>query len=88
LFEKGAIIMKSTGMIRKVDDLGRVVLPAEMRRMLEINEQDELELYVEGDKLILQKFLPRCIFCGDDRRLVSYYGKNLCMNCIATLRKC
>ena len=79
--------MKSTGMIRKVDDLGRVVIPAEMRRMLEINEQDELELYVEGDKLILQKFLPRCIFCGDDRHLVSYYGKNLCMTCICAIRK-
>lgn len=79
--------MKSTGMIRKVDDLGRVVIPAEMRRMLEINEQDELELYVEDDKLILQKFLPRCIFCGDDRQLVSYYGKNLCMTCITAIRK-
>ena len=87
LFEKGAIKMKSTGMIRKLDDLGRVVIPVEMRRSLALEQQDELELYVEGDRLIMQKFYPRCVFCGSDQKLVSYYGKNLCETCISVIRR-
>ena len=79
--------MKSTGIIRKVDDLGRVVLPAELRRSLEINVQDEVEIFVEGDRIILQKFAPCCVFCGSDERLTSYYGKNLCKACIENIQK-
>lgn len=79
--------MKSTGIIRKVDDLGRVVLPAELRRSLEIKEQDEVEIFVEGNQIILQKFSPCCVFCGGNERLASYYGKNLCKDCIANIQK-
>lgn len=74
--------MKSTGIIRKVDDLGRIVLPIELRRMLDIAERDELEIYIENDHIILQKFEPACIFCGGSRGLIRYQEKNVCQDCI------
>ena len=74
--------MKSTGIIRKVDDLGRIVLPIELRRTLDIEERDELEIYMENDRIILQKFEPACVFCGSSRSLVSYRRKNVCQECI------
>ena len=77
--------MKSTGIIRKVDDLGRIVLPIELRRVLDISEQDELEIYMENDRIILQKFEPACLFCGSSRSLVSYRGKNVCQECVRKL---
>lgn len=77
--------MKATGIIRKVDDLGRIVLPIELRRMLDIAERDELEIYMENDQIILRKYEPACLFCGSDRKLVSHNGKNVCRNCIRKL---
>ena len=74
--------MKSTGIIRKVDDLGRIVLPIELRRMLDIEERDELEIYMENERIILQRYEPSCIFCGSSRDLISYRGRNVCQECI------
>ena len=74
--------MKSTGIIRKVDDLGRIVLPIELRRTLDIAERDELEIYMENDQIILKKYEPACIFCASSRNLVSYSGKNVCRDCV------
>ncbi len=74
--------MKSTGIIRKVDDLGRIVLPIELRRTLDIVERDELEIFMENDRIILQKFEPACIFCESSRSLMVYRGKNVCQDCI------
>ncbi|MBQ2854191.1 MAG: AbrB/MazE/SpoVT family DNA-binding domain-containing protein [Oscillospiraceae bacterium] len=74
--------MKSTGIIRKVDDLGRIVLPIELRRTLDIAERDELEIYMESDQIILKKYEPACIFCASARKLVSYSGKNVCRDCV------
>lgn len=74
--------MKSTGIIRKVDELGRVVLPIEIRRTLDLADRDELEIYLDGDKIILQKFEPSCIFCSSSRKLIQYQGKNVCQECI------
>ena len=73
--------MKSTGIIRKVDELGRIVLPIELRRTLDIAERDELEIYMENDRIILQKFEPACLFCGSSRNLLSYRGNNVCQSC-------
>ena len=70
--------MKSTCIIRKVDELGRIVLPIELRRTLDIAERDELEIYMENDRIILQKFEPACLFCGSSRNLLSYRRKNVC----------
>ena len=72
--------MKSTGIIRKVDDLGRIVLPIELRRTLDIAERDELEIFMENDRIILQKFEPACIFCGSSRGLIAFRGKNVCQD--------
>ena len=73
--------VKSTGIVRKVDDLGRIVLPVELRRTLDISERDELEIYLESDRIVLQKYESTCLFCGSDRGLVSYKGKNICSEC-------
>lgn len=74
--------MKSTGIIRKVDELGRIVIPIELRRVLDIAERDELEIFMESDHIILQKYEPTCIFCASSQGLISYKGKNICQNCI------
>jgi transcriptional pleiotropic regulator of transition state genes len=78
--------MKSTGIIRKVDDLGRIVLPIELRRTLDIAERDELEIFMENDRIILQKYEPACIFCGSSRNLTLYQNKNVCQNCIDAMK--
>ena len=79
--------MKSTGIIRKVDELGRIVLPIEIRRTLDIAEKDELEIFMDDDHIVLQKFEPSCIFCSSSHGLVTYRGKNVCKECIHTIRK-
>ena len=79
--------MKSTGIVRKVDELGRIVLPVELRRTLDIAERDELEIYLDDDKVILKKYEPSCIFCASSRGLASYKGKNVCQDCIQNMRK-
>ena len=79
--------MKSTGIIRRVDDLGRIVLPMELRRTLGILEHDEVEIYVDGHQIVLQKFSPRCIFCGYDEDLINYCGKCVCRMCVTNLKK-
>ena len=79
--------MKSTGIIRKVDELGRIVLPIELRRTLDIAERDELEIYMEHDRIILQKFEPSCVFCASSHDLLSYRGKNVCQECIRNMEK-
>ncbi|MBQ9165395.1 MAG: AbrB/MazE/SpoVT family DNA-binding domain-containing protein [Oscillospiraceae bacterium] len=64
--------MKSTGIVRKVDELGRIVLPIELRRTLEISERDALEIYVDGASIILRKYQPSFIFCGNARNVIGY----------------
>ena len=79
--------MKSTGIIRKVDELGRIVLPIELRRTLDIAARDELEIYMENDRIVLQKYEPSCVFCASSRGLVSYRGKNVCQECVRSIGK-
>lgn len=74
--------MKATGIVRKVDDLGRIVLPVELRRTLHIHHNDALEIYTEGDQVILRKYEPSCIFCEETRNVVNFKGKNICRNCL------
>lgn len=77
--------MKSTGIVRKVDELGRIVLPIELRRTLDINEKDSLEIYVEGTSIILKKYEPACIFCGNAQDVENFKGKNVCKDCVKAL---
>ena len=79
--------MKSTGIVRKVDELGRIVLPVELRRTLDIAERDELEIYLDDDRVVLKKYEPSCIFCASAQNLVSYRGRNVCMDCIRSMNK-
>ena len=79
--------MKSTGVVRRVDELGRIVIPIELRRTLDIAEKDALEIYVDGELIILKKYQPACIFCGDARDVVNYRGKNICNPCLEQLKQ-
>ncbi len=77
--------MKSTGIVRKVDELGRIVLPIELRRTLDIEVKDSLEIYVDGSQIILKKYEPACVFCGNAKDVVSFKGKNVCRSCLHEL---
>ena len=78
--------MKSTGIVRKVDELGRIVLPIELRRTLDIAERDALEIYVDGSTVVLKKYHPCCIFCDSSRDLMVYKDKNICPKCLKDLK--
>ena len=79
--------MKSTGIVRKVDELGRIVLPMELRRTLGVDTKDALEIYTEGDSIILKKYAPCCIFCGEGNSVTSFKDKNVCASCKKELAK-
>ena len=78
--------MKSTGIVRKVDELGRIVLPIELRRTLDIEIKDSIEIYVENDSIILKKYEPTCIFCGNSKELATFNDKNVCSKCLEKLK--
>ncbi|MBQ8526055.1 MAG: AbrB/MazE/SpoVT family DNA-binding domain-containing protein [Clostridia bacterium] len=78
---------KSTGIKREIDKLGRIVLPIELRRTMELESGDAVEIYVEGSRVILEKYRPSCIFCGSSEEIVSYKDKNICSVCIAELKR-
>ena len=78
--------MKSTGIVRKIDELGRIVLPIEIRNTLDIKAKDSIEIFVDDDKIILKKYQPSCIFCGNADNVTYYKGKLVCLDCIAELR--
>ncbi len=78
--------MKSTGIVRKVDELGRIVLPIELRRTLDIAEKDSLEIYVDDNRIILKKYEPTCIFCGNSKDVLTFKGKNICPACLSELK--
>ncbi len=79
--------MKSTGIVRKVDELGRIVIPKELRRTLNLEEGDGLEIYTEGEQIILKKYAPACIFCGEAKEVINFKGKNICRICLKELGK-
>ena len=73
--------MKSTGIIRRMDELGRVVIPIEIRNQFNIVEKDPIEIYVDGSSIVLKKFEPNCIFCGNTKNLLEYHNKLFCKDC-------
>ena len=77
--------MKSTGIVRRVDELGRIVLPIELRRTLNIAEKDSLEIYVDGASIMLKKYQPACIFCDNAKDIHVFKGKNICAHCLKEL---
>ncbi|CAI6084823.1 AbrB/MazE/SpoVT family DNA-binding domain-containing protein [Cohnella ginsengisoli] len=78
-------MLKSTGIVRKVDELGRVVIPIELRRTLGIGEKDALEIYVDGERIMLKKYEPACIFCGNADNVIYFKGKIVCRECLKDL---
>ncbi len=75
-------MVKSTGIVRKVDELGRIVIPIELRRNLCIDERDSLEIYVEDDHIILRKYTPACSFCSNAAGITVFKGRNICKSCL------
>ena len=78
--------MKSTGIVRRVDELGRIVLPAELRRTLDISVKDQMEIFVDGNAVVLKKYAPTCIFCDSAKDVSVFRGKNVCSGCIRSLK--
>lgn len=78
--------MKSTGIIRRVDELGRVVIPIELRNKFGIAEKDPIEIFVDGSNIVLKKFEPNCIFCGNSRKLSEYKDKLICQKCLQQIK--
>lgn len=73
--------MKPTGHVRRIDELGRIVLPAELRQSHGISDKGEVEIYVEGDSIVLVKHVPQCVFCGNREGLVEFKGRMICEEC-------
>ncbi len=78
--------MKSTGIVRKVDELGRIVIPMELRKCMDIKEKDPLEIFTDGDRIILKKYSNTCIFCGEGENVVEYSGKCICPGCLKNIK--
>ena len=79
--------MKSTGIVRKIDELGRIVLPKELRITLSLNDRESVEIYVDQDAIILKKFKSTCVLCGDNEDLLDFKGKSICQKCMNELKK-
>jgi len=81
--------MKTTGIVRKVDELGRIVIPKETREQLYISIKDPLEIFLDEEQaaLILKKYIPGCIFCGEMNEVKNFRDKLICVNCMAGLVK-
>lgn len=79
--------MKSLGIVRKVDELGRIVLPIETRKRLDLGPKDPVEIFVEKDRVVLKKYEPSCIFCGDADDVIIYKDKRICRACLEELKK-
>ncbi len=78
--------MKSTGIVRKIDSLGRFVIPIELRHVLEINSSDSIEIFTEDDKIILKKYQPACLFCGSADDVIYFKGKLICSKCLEEIK--
>lgn len=77
--------MKSTGIVRRVDELGRIVIPIELRNKLKIAEKDPIEIYVDGSSIILKKYQENCVFCGSTKKVIDYKGKLICSKCMENI---
>ena len=78
--------MKATGIVRRIDKMGRIVLPAELRRTMDIGDQETLEIFTDGSSIVLKKYAPACIFCDSGRKVSLFKGKNICARCLRQLR--
>ncbi len=78
----GVIAVKATGILRRVDEMGRVVIPKELRDSLDLKSEDSIEIFVKNDKIVLQKYEQSCLFCDNSDNTIIYMGKRVCNNCL------
>lgn len=81
------MVMKSIGIVRKVDHLGRIVLPKELRDMMNLRPHDGVEIFVDDNAIVLKKYNPSCVFCGAMEHLLDFRGKIICESCLAETRR-
>jgi transcriptional pleiotropic regulator of transition state genes len=79
--------MKSTGIVRRIDELGRIVLPIELRNKMDIKNKDSIEIFVEDDRIILKKYVPACLFCGNAEDVILYRTKLVCKHCLEEMTR-
>ena len=79
--------MKATGIVRPIDDLGRIVLPIELRKAMNINKRDLLEIFVEDSTIILKKYDKSCLFCGNTEEIQDFKGHSVCKNCLSEISR-
>lgn len=79
--------MKATGIVRKIDELGRIVIPMELRRTLDIKERDPIEIFVDGERIVLVKYRPGCVLCGSAENTRTFKGNRICQKCINELKR-
>jgi transcriptional pleiotropic regulator of transition state genes len=79
--------MKSTGIVRKIDNLGRMVIPIELRKTMNISKKDPMEIFVDGNKIILKKYEPGCEYCGSMEDLIEFEDRHICKECIEKMKK-
>ncbi|MFC0213034.1 AbrB/MazE/SpoVT family DNA-binding domain-containing protein [Paenibacillus chartarius] len=77
--------MKPAGVVRKVDQLGRIVLPKSLRKRYQMNEGDPVEILVQGDHIILERYRPKCVFCGNMDRVSEFKERHICANCLTEM---
>lgn len=77
--------MKATGIVRNIDELGRIVIPKEMRTKMDMKSGDAVEIFVDNENIILSKYVPACLFCGTGGDVVTFKGKKICRGCIAEI---
>lgn len=87
MYSKEGENMKATGIVRKVDKLGRIVLPIELRRTLGIDVKDPLDIFIDGEHIIFRKYKPACNFCGSVGCIKHFKGKNVCSECVTAIHK-
>lgn len=78
--------MKSTGFVKKIDELGRILIPKELRSSMELDTKDALEMFVDGDRIVLQKYQPACIFCNNADEILFFEGRRICTSCLSKLK--
>ena len=78
--------MKSTGFVKKIDELGRILIPKELRSSMELDTKDALEMFVDGDRIVLQKYQPACIFCNNADDILFFEGRRICASCLSKLK--
>ena len=83
--EEMSPMLKATGYVRPVDNLGRIVIPVEVRRDLSIANSDEVEIYVDGGSIVLEKYVPGCLFCDAHEDLFKFRGKLMCRSCLKAM---